>query len=176
MPLLEQITAANALAFKATRLQALQDAPLAFGSTYASESQLSDEDWLRRAKDWSSERSVGYLALEKGISCGLAACFLNERDPGKAQLISMWVAPARRREGVGQALIGAIQTWAKGKGADALRLTVTCNNRAALRLYEKLGFTLTGNTEPYPNDPTLIELEMSRSLAAPIRPAETSEP
>jgi ribosomal protein S18 acetylase RimI-like enzyme len=167
MPFLEQITPANSPAFKATRLQALQDAPLAFGSTYSDESRLSDEDWRQRATDWRSERSVGYLAMGKGVPCGLAGGFLDEKDPRKAHLISMWVAPAHRREGVGRALVDAIQTWAKGRGADSLLLTVTCNNETGLRFYERNGFTLTGNTEPYPNDSSLIELEMSRSLALP---------
>jgi hypothetical protein len=97
MPVLEQIGPKNALIFKAIRLQALQDSPRAFCSTYAKESQLSDADWLKRAVDWSSNRSVGYLALYQGVSCGIVAAFLNEHDPSKAHLVSMWVSPTHRR-------------------------------------------------------------------------------
>ena len=43
-------------------------------------------------------------------------------------------------------------------------LMVTSNNEAALRFYEQLGFNRTGRTEPYPNDPALIEYEMSRQI------------
>ena len=45
---LEQITRQNALTFRDIRLQALQDTPSAFGSTYAKESRLTGDDWLER--------------------------------------------------------------------------------------------------------------------------------
>jgi len=45
---IEPITALNMLLFKAVRLLALPDAPHAFGSTYAKESQLTDADWTKR--------------------------------------------------------------------------------------------------------------------------------
>jgi ribosomal protein S18 acetylase RimI-like enzyme len=41
---------------------------------------------------------------------------------------------------------------------------VTSDNAPALAFYQRLGFTLTGHTEPYPNDPALIEYQMSRSI------------
>jgi ribosomal protein S18 acetylase RimI-like enzyme len=41
---------------------------------------------------------------------------------------------------------------------------VTNNNEAAIRFYQRLGFNATGNTQPYPNDPALLENEMSRDL------------
>jgi ribosomal protein S18 acetylase RimI-like enzyme len=39
---------------------------------------------------------------------------------------------------------------------------VTSNNHAAIEFYERMGFSMTGNTEPYPNDPLIIEYEMSQ--------------
>jgi len=42
-----------------------------------------------------------------------------------------------------------------------LLLMVTSNNEPAMRFYEKLGFTRTGRTEPYSNDPAVFEYEMS---------------
>jgi len=43
----------------------------------------------------------------------------------------------------------------------ALLLMVTSNNRTPIEFYERMGFSMTGNTEPYPNDPSVIEYEMS---------------
>jgi ribosomal protein S18 acetylase RimI-like enzyme len=43
---------------------------------------------------------------------------------------------------------------------------VTSNNEPAIRFYERLGFTRTGRTEPYPNDPGVIEYEMLRPILA----------
>ena len=70
---LELITPHNAMIFKDVRLRALQDAPSAFCATYANESQLTDDDWVKRAVQWGGEKSVGYLALDAGIPCGIAS-------------------------------------------------------------------------------------------------------
>ena len=55
--------------------------------------------------------------------------------------------------------------WARGRSARALQLMVTSNNEPAMRFYERLGFTRTGRTEPYPNDPAVIEFEMARRIS-----------
>ena len=162
---LELITQQNALIFKDVRLRALQDTPSAFGSTYAKESHLTDADWVKRAAQWTSERSAGYLAIDAGIPCGIAAVLLDQDDATRAHLMSMWVAPSHRRLGIGRLLVAAILAWARAQGARTLQLMVTCNNDPAIRFYQRFGFTLTGRTEAYPNDPALIEYEMSRSIS-----------
>jgi ribosomal protein S18 acetylase RimI-like enzyme len=164
VPAIEKISPKNALIFKAVRLQAPQESSLAFGSTYAKESQLSDADWLKRATVWSSDRSVGYLAMSREMSCGIVAAFLDEHNPHLAHLVSMWVSPTHRRSGIGRTLIDAIQVWARLQGAHSLQLTVTNSNHSAIEFYKRNGFTMTGNTEPYPNDPTLFEYEMSQPI------------
>jgi GNAT superfamily N-acetyltransferase len=164
MVILETISLSNALRFKEIRLRALQDSPTAFGSTYAAEAQLSDSDWLQRAADRSSHGSVGYLAIDQETACGLVSAFLDEGDPLKALLVSMWVAPTHRRAGIGQILIGAIRTWARILGVRTLRLMVTSSNSTAIKFYERNGFSMTGKTEPYANDPSLIEYEMSQPV------------
>ena len=164
IPVLQQITPENALLFRLTRLQALQESPLAFGSTYAKESELTEGDWLERSARWNSEDSTGYLAMDQGLPCGLLLSRLDEQYPGKAHLISMWVAPHYRRTGVGNALVAGIQNWAEKLGSSELLLMVTSSNTNAIRFYERLGFSMTGYTEPYPNDPALFEYEMSKTL------------
>jgi ribosomal protein S18 acetylase RimI-like enzyme len=165
MVTIEAITPRETAAFKATRLRALQDAPTAFGSTYANESQLSDSDWVDKATQWSGDRSVGYLAIEDGQACGIAGCFLHRDDPSRAVLISMWVAPSYRGRGVGDQLVDSIIGWANSRRATKLLLMVTSNSRRAIRFYERLGFALTGHTIPYPNDSALMELEMARPIS-----------
>jgi ribosomal protein S18 acetylase RimI-like enzyme len=161
---LEPITPQNAMLFKEVRLRALQDTPSAFGSTYAKESQLTDADWVKRAH-WTGAKGTGYLAMDAGIPCGIAATFVDPDDVTRARLVSMWVAPAHRRLGIGFSLVRAILAWARAQHARTLELLVTCNNDPAIRFYERLGFTRTGRTEPYPNDPALIEYEMSRPIS-----------
>jgi ribosomal protein S18 acetylase RimI-like enzyme len=162
---LEPIAAHNALIFKATRLRALQDAPSAFGSTYAKESQLTDADWIERTNQWSGERSISYLAMDGDTVCGVAGAFFDQDDTGRARLISMWTAPTHSQQGTGRLLVNKILSWVGQRGAHTLQLMVTGNNESAILFYERLGFTLTGRTEPYPNDPTLTEYEMVRLIA-----------
>jgi ribosomal protein S18 acetylase RimI-like enzyme len=161
MVVLERITSANALVFREVRLRALRESPSAFGSTFARESQISDADWIKRADQWTSQRSVGYLAMSSDEPCGIAATFLDENDQYKAHLVSMWVDPARRRSGIGHTLIETIRAWAAENGARSLHLTVTSSNSTAIEFYERNGFVPTGKTLPYPNDPKLFEYEMT---------------
>ncbi len=163
MHVLESIGPKNVSTYKRVRLRALQESPLAFGSTYANESLLTDADWLTRAVQWSSPMSKGYLALISSEPCGIAATFLDELDTRRAHLVSMWVDPAQRRSGIGRALIEAIRAWAKKNGAELLRLTVTSSNLGAIEFYKQNEFVMTGNTEPYPNDSNLVEYEMVRA-------------
>jgi ribosomal protein S18 acetylase RimI-like enzyme len=161
---LEPITAQNATIFREVRLRALQDAPLAFGSTYARERQFSDEEWLQRVKRWNGETGIGYLAMDGDCGCGIAGSFLDEEDQTRAQLISMWTAPTHRKRDIGRLLVKQVAKWARQRGADVLLLMVTSGNEPAMLFYQQLGFSRTGRTEPYPNDPALIEYEMSRPV------------
>jgi ribosomal protein S18 acetylase RimI-like enzyme len=156
---IERITAAKVLVFKEVRLRALQDAPHAFGSTYAKEAE-----WMRRAERWNGESGIGFLAMEEGTPCGIAGAFLDAKDATRAQLLAMWTAPTHRQQGIGRLLVNGVHEWARGRGARALQLMVTSNNEPAMRFYERIGFTRTGRTEPYANDPAVIEYEMSRPM------------
>jgi ribosomal protein S18 acetylase RimI-like enzyme len=160
---IERITPQTALVFKDVRLRALLDAPTAFGSTYAKESTLPDEEWMKRAVRWSSEGSAMFLAYEGEIACGIIGSF-EEEDPQGAQVISMWVDPGFRRAGVGKALIEAVVDWARSRAVRELKLMVTSVNRGALAFYERMGFRMTGETAVYPNDATITEYEMVRTV------------
>jgi ribosomal protein S18 acetylase RimI-like enzyme len=162
---IDRITPQNALIFRAVRLRALQDTPSAFGSTYAKECQLSDADWIDRTVLWNGERAVGFLALDSGVACGIAGSFMDQEDVTRAHLVSMWTAPTHRQQGVGRLLVDEIFGWARLRGARTLQLMVVSNNESAVLFYQRLGFTKTGRTEPYPNDPALIEYEMSRPIS-----------
>ena len=146
--------------YRAVRLRALKDTPLAFGSTYEREVRLTDEEWAARAARCSGGRDVGFLARCDGEYAGLALCFVEAEDAAVGQLISMWVAPEARGSGVGRMLIDAIVVWAAGHRMKTIKLMVTSVNDGAMEFYRRLGFERTGRTEPYPNDPAVVEYEM----------------
>ena len=161
---IEPITPLNIAVFKDVRLRALQEAPYAFGSTYAREAQFDHAEWAKRVERWNGERGVGFLAMDGATACGIAGSLLDENDPTRAQLVSMWTAPTHRRLGIGRLLVDAVLDWARTRNVHALLLMVTSNNDSAIRFYERLGFTKTGRTEPYPNDASVFEVEMSRTI------------
>ena len=164
MPTLEQLSSWLIQEFKTVRLRALKDTPSAFGSTYAKESELSDEDWLQRVTTWNSDSAVCYIGMDKSEPCGIIGSYLDKSDPQRAYVASMWVAPAHRRTGLGTILMDAVQLWARSRGIGEIRLMVTSSNSIATAFYQRLGYTFTGNTEPYPNDPALVEYEMVKYL------------
>lgn len=166
---LVQIDGSLADLFRKIRLTALQSDPSAFSSTYEREARLSDEEWRQRAAWLDGRNRVGYFALKAGEPCGLVACLRDDAEPSRARVISMWVAPGVRRSGVASMLLEAVRGWAESQGVATLRLFVTSENHGAKALYRRSGFVETGKCEPYPNDVTMIEIEMERSTLNPIR-------
>lgn len=161
---IEQVCSRLAIELKTVRLAALKDTPSAFGSTYAKESQRSDQDWLNLTSAWNSDRSVCYLAMDLTAPCGIIAGKFDDLVPRQAWVLSMWVAPTHRRSCLGTRLVDAVQRWARDQGIRELRLMVTSNNHAAQAFYARCGFTRTGTTKPYENDPALFEYEMAKAI------------
>jgi ribosomal protein S18 acetylase RimI-like enzyme len=164
MVTIEQLSPHFAMHLKRVRLTALKDTPSAFSSTYARESQRSNEDWIKLASAWTSGQSVFYIAMDEAIPCGMIAGKFDEIAPRRAWVLSMWVAPAHRRSGLGARLMDEVERWAKGLAVRELYLHVTSNNSSAQNFYEKCGFTRTGITQPYQNDPALFEYEMAKAI------------
>ena len=81
------------------------------------------------------ERLVGY------------ACAWNVAD--EVQLLTVAVHPARRRHGVGEALVRLVQEEALARQARAVLLEVRVANVPARRLYTRLGFRATGLRRGY---------------------------
>jgi GNAT superfamily N-acetyltransferase len=151
---------------KRTRLALLADSPAAFGSTIERELAFTDDIWAERAAGSSrgSTRST-FLALSGDDVVGIVGA---GRAPGgtgaTVELVSMWTAPATRRSGLGRGLVEAVVDWAASTGATAVELWVTRDNDPAQRLYESMGFVVTGDHQPLPSDPCKDELRMSRLL------------
>jgi ribosomal protein S18 acetylase RimI-like enzyme len=128
------------------RLRALQDAPLAFGSTYAREAAFERELWQQRTRENAAgERSIAFV-LEPWA--GMAVGAIHDDEPGIAHLYGMWVAPEARGAGAGRALVEAVIAWATERGATRLTTSVEESNAMASALYTRAGFIDTGRREP----------------------------
>ena len=68
---------------------------------------------------------------------------------GEAELLTLAVQPDARRQGTGRHLVQAFLTEATARGADTAFLEVAAGNMAAIRLYERSGFTLAGRRKAY---------------------------
>jgi GNAT superfamily N-acetyltransferase len=138
------------------RLDALREAPYAFGSTYERERGFDEASWRRRILDRAT-----FVAEVDGAVVGTVAAGDSDVD-GAAALIAMWVDPRHRRRGIGDALVKTVIDWARERKYREVFLWVTEVNAEAERLYARNGFVRTGaDQEVRPGE---LEHEMSRSL------------
>ena len=125
------------------RQTALTEAPYAFGSTLAQWQGAGDREdrWRARLEIPGSHNVV---AVVDGRPAGMASGVPVEQVEDSVELISMWVGPATRGRGVGDCLIREIAQWAAERGATSLLLSVMPDNKRAIALYERHGFTYAG--------------------------------
>lgn len=144
--------------WRALRLAALATDPHAFGSTLAEWSGAGDLETRWRGRLASIALNV--LADLDGKAVGMASVSLPEN--GTSELFSMWVAPAARGMGVGDALVGEALRWAGASGAKRLALDVRQANEPAIVLYRRHGFCdagwSTGPDDPHPERRMVAEL------------------
>ena len=148
-------------ALRDIRLEALRDAPAAFGSTYEGEVQRGDDHWRHRIA-----RGGTFLAFIPGVDPGEPAGLIGGylEDPVTVELVSMYVRPCARGHGVGEALVATVIDWASQRNATSVRLWVAETNSRARALYERCGFSLTAERQPLPSDPSIGEVAMTRTL------------
>jgi ribosomal protein S18 acetylase RimI-like enzyme len=128
-------------AYKALRLEALQTAPQAFGSAYADNLKHPDTFWQRRLQA-AADDQPGWLLFAQAEDrlVGMIGAY-GDSDPAVVHIISTYITPAYRGQGIGQALMRAILDAVRQPGTfQTARLTVNVQQIPALRLYEQFGF------------------------------------
>jgi ribosomal protein S18 acetylase RimI-like enzyme len=154
--------------YRDIRLQALQDAPDAFGSTWAAEAAQTDDHWsARMAAAAANNTDRALFAVNEEAVCGLVWCKLSAAEPGVADIYQMWVAPTARGLGAGRALLDHALAWAKSRGAQRVRLGVTVADSPAMRLYRSHGFAPVGEPEPLRAGSALMTQVMELDWGAP---------
>ena len=148
-------------ALRDIRLEALREAPAAFGSTYEREVVRGETHWRDRIA-----RGGTFLAFVPALSASEPAGLIGgyQEDPVTVELVSMYVRPRARGRGVGEALVATVINWAGQRGASSVHLWVTDTNSHARALYQRCGFTLTGERQPLPSDPRIGEVAMAHPL------------
>jgi GNAT superfamily N-acetyltransferase len=161
-----RIDRADWAALRTIRLEALADAPQAFGSTLDGATRLSARQW--RAKVTTSQ----YFVAERGRAVvGMASGGFNEQRPGTHWLYGMYVTPAERGSLAAKLLVRVVVDWARGDGGDELYLHVASEAPRARAFYEKTGFAVTGEPFTMERDPNVTMYTMKKSIANEFRVA-----
>lgn len=84
-------------------------------------------------------RHAWWVAVDATAPAGFAHACL---DAGDCKLDKLYVDPARQRRGLGAALLGAVEAWAREQRAARLRLQVNRGNAQAIRAYVRYGFRI----------------------------------
>jgi ribosomal protein S18 acetylase RimI-like enzyme len=126
----------DAALFRSIRLEALEQAPEAFGSSL--------EDEAARPLDWFGERLAAAAVFGAFVGPALSGIAGFYQQAGakarhKGMLWGVYVRPAARGHGVARRLTEAVIDHARGR-VEILQLTVVTSNERARRLYAHLGF------------------------------------
>lgn len=146
---IRRLEAAEVEDYRTIRLAALTTSPEAFGSVYAIEVAKPLEKHAERLAT-----SVAFGAYSGGRIVGLAGFTQEEglKDSHKGFIWGFFVDPAHRGRGIGAALMTALLTAARTQ-VEQLMLTVVQDNRPAIALYERFGFT------PYGIEPRALKTD-----------------
>ena len=114
--------------WRSIRLRALEDAPHAFGTTYAEAAQWDIARWEAQLIEFATFVAV-VDDRDVGVVRGAAHESIHMRE-----LVSMWVEPTARRRGIGAQLVDSVAAWAEATGATALVLDVAATNTSAIAI------------------------------------------
>jgi ribosomal protein S18 acetylase RimI-like enzyme len=132
---------ADAALYREIRLEALQAAPEAFGSTYELERTYTVEqfaDLLGRSDVFGAYRGADLLGM-----AGYRTQVGPKREH-KGFLWGMYVRAAARRTGVSRMLVEAVLDHARTR-VELVQLSVVSDNETAQRLYRSCGFVEYGH-------------------------------
>jgi GNAT superfamily N-acetyltransferase len=117
------------------------------------------ERWAQQVRDFAT-----FVAVVDGTDVGVVRGAVDAREDVR-ELISLWVAPGVRRQGVGARLIEVVGDWARAEGAGLLVLDVVEGNVAAIAAYARGGFARVAS-EAFGGQ-ARGEIRMVKPLAAP---------
>lgn len=158
---LRELTPDDWQAWRDLRQAALADAPAAFGSQLADWIDAEESRWRDRLNvpGWHN-----LIAVLDGTPVGMATGAPADDEEGVMHILSMWIAPAGRGQGIGDHLLTAIEQWALANSAHTLKLSVVEGNEKAHTLYLRNGYLDTGEPGDLMPDGVSRELIMRKVL------------
>ena len=98
----------------------------------------------------TSRLSLWLVAMEGDTLVGYVG---SQTVIDESDMMNIAVHPDYRRQGIAEALVGALEKALRQRGSRALTLEVRDSNVPAITLYEKLGFTQVGLRKNYYRNP-----------------------
>ena len=126
--------------FRVLRLESLKAFSEAFGSSYEEESSFFDEVWKARIANM-------LFALYKTTLIGMIGFLPRGRVKTRhvADIFSFYVREKYQGAGVGSRLMeGALLNIESNREIRKITLSVNCDMEAAVHLYKKFGFAISG--------------------------------
>ena len=133
------LAATDAEAYRALRLQALLQAPEAFGASHAEEAERPLAAFIARITPAPPSLVFGAFAHAELVGMAGFLAGNSEKSRHKGTLWGVYLAPGWRGRGVAQALVEAVIAHA-ARHVLVLQTRAVTANSVALRLYDRLGF------------------------------------
>ena len=89
-----------------------------------------------------SSKATRFEAWSGGRLVGFVAAYCNNSDTRMAFITTVSVLKARMGEGIASRMLRQCVDYTNASGMEQIKLVVDCNNRAAIRLYKKIGFVM----------------------------------
>jgi ribosomal protein S18 acetylase RimI-like enzyme len=134
-----RLTDADTDAFREIRLEGLRRYPASFGADHQDE-RLQKPEWFKAR---IADHAVFGAFVEEEVLAGVAGLQIPSgvKMKHKAFLWGMYVRPIARGTGIAGALLDHVIGHARGV-VEEVKLEVSPDNAAAIRLYESAGFTV----------------------------------
>ncbi len=143
----------------------LLDSPLAFITTHAEAEALPDEVWIERCTAQPDGTTATFGAFDADRAVGMAVGVDRSR-PGRkvVAVVSVYVSPQCRRQGIADALTSEVEAWAVERGATSTSLWVVDGNDGARTFYERRGYGMTLDRQRITAPPVRWERRMEKRL------------
>ena len=129
-------------------------------SGYTAEAHRHSTDHIRAtATGWRRHWWVAFTHLAARMFR-----FLDTVPDGDFYVRALAVDPAHRCAGIGTALLGSLEDQARSAGSSRLVLDVAAKNRAARRLYERLGMSAEAESPRWFRIPNTNLIRMAKPL------------
>lgn len=144
-----KLTAEDASAYWELRLEALQNSPEVFGSSY--EEAIQRENPIERVKDnFRVKENYTFGAFDQHTLIGIVTLLQESalKMRHRANIFAMYISPAARGEGIGKALMEmAIEQAKESQEIEKINLSVVSSNEVGKNMYLQLGFKVFGTEE-----------------------------